>query len=76
MNLVIKIVNSILSKPLYHREFKEVLREMETEYSNLRLHNNVRWLSKGKVLKRFALCSNEINIFLNEKGNHPELEND
>ena len=29
------------------------------------------------MLKRFALCLNEINTFLNEKGsNHPELEND
>ena len=30
MNLVIKIVNSILSKALYHRQFKEFLNEMET----------------------------------------------
>ena len=76
MNLVIEIVNSILSKALYHRQFKEFLNEMETQYSDLLLHNKVRWLSKGKVLKRFALCLNEINTFLNEKDiNHPELEN-
>ncbi|GFV75056.1 general transcription factor II-I repeat domain-containing protein 2A [Trichonephila clavipes] len=75
MTLVIKIVNSILSKALYHRQFKE-LNEMETQYSDLRLHNKVRWLSNGKVLKCFALCLNEINTFLNVKGiNHPELEN-
>ncbi|XP_023240003.1 general transcription factor II-I repeat domain-containing protein 2A-like [Centruroides sculpturatus] len=77
MNLVIKIVNSILSKALYHRQFTEFLNEMETQYSDLLLHNKVQWLSKGKVLKRFALCLNKINTFLNEKGiNHPELEND
>ncbi|KAL7633919.1 UNVERIFIED_CONTAM: hypothetical protein RMT77_015880 [Armadillidium vulgare] len=78
MNLVIKIVNSILSKALYHRQFKEFLNEMETtQYSDLLLHIKVRWLYKGKVLKRFALCLNEINSFLNEKSiNHSELEND
>ncbi|KAL7632845.1 UNVERIFIED_CONTAM: hypothetical protein RMT77_016842 [Armadillidium vulgare] len=43
MNLVIKIVNSILSKALYHRQFKEFLNEMETtQYSDLLLHNKVR----------------------------------
>ncbi|GFX53699.1 general transcription factor II-I repeat domain-containing protein 2A [Trichonephila clavipes] len=32
--------------------------------------------ARSKVLKRFVLCLNEINTFLNEKGiNHPELEN-
>ncbi|GFX51949.1 general transcription factor II-I repeat domain-containing protein 2 [Trichonephila clavipes] len=45
MNLVIKIVNSISSKALYHRQFKEFLNEMETQYFDL-LHNKVRWLSK------------------------------
>ncbi|GFV42065.1 general transcription factor II-I repeat domain-containing protein 2A [Trichonephila clavipes] len=59
MNLVIKIVNSVLSKTLYHRQFNEFLNEMETQYSDLLLHNKVRWLSKGKVLKRFALCLNK-----------------
>ncbi|GFU88899.1 general transcription factor II-I repeat domain-containing protein 2B [Trichonephila clavipes] len=50
---------------------------METQYSDILLHNKVRWLSKGKALKHFALYLNEINTFLNEKGiNHPELEHD
>ncbi|GFT03825.1 general transcription factor II-I repeat domain-containing protein 2 [Trichonephila clavipes] len=29
---------------LYNRRFKEFLNEMETQYSNLLLHNQVRWL--------------------------------
>lgn len=77
MNLVIKIVNNIFSKALHHRQFKEFSNEMETQYFDLLLHSKVRWLSKSKVLKRFALCLNEINTFLNEKGiDHPELENE
>ena len=78
MNLVIKIVNRILSKVLYHCQFKEFLNEMDTQHSDLLLHNTVQWLSKGEVMKCFTLCLNEINTFLNEKGiNHPpELQND
>ena len=34
MNLAIKIVNRILSKAPYHRQFKEFLNEMETQYSD------------------------------------------
>ncbi|GFX29947.1 general transcription factor II-I repeat domain-containing protein 2A [Trichonephila clavipes] len=66
MNLVIKTVNSILSKALYYRQFTEILNELETQYSDL-LHNKVRWLSKRKVLKRFSLCLNKINTFLTMK---------
>ncbi|XP_039312743.1 uncharacterized protein LOC120359413 [Solenopsis invicta] len=49
MNLLIKIVNSILSKALYHRQFKEFLNKMEAQYSDLLLHNKVRWLSKEDI---------------------------
>lgn len=75
ISLVIKIVKSILSKALY--QFEELLNEMKTQYSDLLLHNKARWLSKGKTLKRFALCLYEINTFQNEKCiNHFELKSD
>ena len=77
MNLVIKTINSILAKALYHRQFKEFFEEIESQYSDLILHNKVRWLSRGKVLKRFASCLSEITKFFNEKGIvHPELKDD
>lgn len=77
MNMVIKITNSILAKPLYHRQFKEFLNEMDNEYIDLLLHNKVRWLSRGNVLKRFVMCLEGIKSFLSEKGvNHQELEED
>ena len=55
MNLEIKTVNSILSKALYYRQFKEFLNEMETQYSDL-LYNKVQWLSNGKVLETFCFA--------------------
>ncbi|GBN49229.1 General transcription factor II-I repeat domain-containing protein 2A [Araneus ventricosus] len=77
MNLVIKIINSILAKALYHRQFKDFFEEIDSQFSDLLLHNKVRWLSRGNVLQRFALCFSEIKTVLNEKSiDHPELEED
>ncbi|KAH0808349.1 hypothetical protein GEV33_014442 [Tenebrio molitor] len=39
MELVIKIINSIIAKALNHRQFKEFLVEVESEYADLLLHN-------------------------------------
>ncbi|GBN63915.1 hypothetical protein AVEN_135853-1 [Araneus ventricosus] len=75
MNLVIKIINSILAKVIYHCQFKDFLEEIDSQISDLLLQNKVRWLSTGNVLQRFALCLSEIKALLNEKSiDHPELE--
>uniref|UniRef100_A0A8C5PAV1 HAT C-terminal dimerisation domain-containing protein n=1 Tax=Leptobrachium leishanense TaxID=445787 RepID=A0A8C5PAV1_9ANUR len=72
MELVIKMINSIVAKALHHRQFKEFLVEMESEYADL-----LGWLSRGNVLKRFASLLSEIKAFFLEKGVHyPELTND
>ncbi|GBO27302.1 hypothetical protein AVEN_275120-1 [Araneus ventricosus] len=77
MDLVIKIINSILAKALYHRQFKDFLEEIDIEFSDLLLHNKVQWLSRDNVLQRFALFLSEIKTFFNEKCiGHPELEED
>ncbi|GFX10699.1 general transcription factor II-I repeat domain-containing protein 2A [Trichonephila clavipes] len=68
MELVIIIINAILAKALNHRQFKEFLFEMETKYSDILLHNKIRWLSRGNVLKRFASLFLEIKAFHLEKG--------
>ncbi|GFW39364.1 general transcription factor II-I repeat domain-containing protein 2A [Trichonephila clavipes] len=77
MEIVITITNSILAKALNHRQFKEFLFEMESEYADLLHHNKVRWLSRRNVLKRFSSLFLEIKAFLLEKGVHyPELTDD
>ncbi|KAB0801736.1 hypothetical protein PPYR_03922 [Photinus pyralis] len=50
MNLVIKIINSILGKALYHRQFKDFLEEIDSQLSDLLLHNKGRWFSRGKSI--------------------------
>ncbi|XP_036275872.1 general transcription factor II-I repeat domain-containing protein 2A isoform X2 [Pipistrellus kuhlii] len=77
MELVINMINSIIAKAPNHCQFKEFLVEMESEYPDLLLHNKVRWISRGNVLKHFASLLTEIKAFLLEKGVHyPELMND
>ncbi|GBM13251.1 hypothetical protein AVEN_214950-1 [Araneus ventricosus] len=61
---------SILEKALYHRQFKDFLEEINSQFSDLLLHNKVRCLSRGNVLQHFALCLSEIKTFLNEKKKH------
>ena len=46
MNIVIQIVNKIMSKGLNHRQFRALFDEIESTYSDLLLHNIVRWLSR------------------------------
>ena len=54
MTTVVKIVKILVSNSLLvHRQFNKIL---ESEYGDLQLHNNVRWLSHGEVLSRFACC--------------------
>ncbi|KAM3838578.1 general transcription factor II-I repeat domain-containing protein 2A-like [Vipera latastei] len=75
MNLVIQIVNKIMAQGLNHRQFRLLLEEVESTYSDLLLHNKVRWLSRGEVLKRFAACLEEVKTYLGSKGlTYPELE--
>lgn len=75
MNVVIQIVNKIMAKGLNHRQFRALLDEVESTYSDLLLYNRVWWLSRGEVLKRFAACLEEMKTFMSSKGlSFPELE--
>lgn len=42
------------------------------------MYDNVRWLSRGKVLERFVEYFEEIKVFLGDKdlGNFPQLNDD
>lgn len=65
---------------LQHRQFKSVL-EIDTQFDDLLLHNNVRRLSKGNVLQRYFELLNLIKLFLLESTysaikNHLKFIND
>ncbi|RXN32926.1 SCAN domain-containing 3-like isoform X2 [Labeo rohita] len=52
------------SSSYQHRMLREFLREVDADADDLLLHNNVRWLSKGRVLSRFWSIRREVASFL------------
>ena len=64
---VTKIVNYIIARALNFRQFQALLGEVKAKYDTLLMYNNVRWLSRGRVLERFVACLNEIRLFMYEK---------
>lgn len=69
LSIVIKTVNFIRSRALNHRLFKTLCQEMSAEHEVLLYHTEVRWLSRGQVLKRIFMLKTELSLFLEEKGN-------
>lgn len=74
MATVVKTVNFIRSRGLNHRQFQMLLEELKTQHRDLPYHTEVRWLSRGAVLKRFFELRQEIELFMHNKGREmPEL---
>lgn len=68
MNTMMKLVNFLrASSALQHRLLRSLLMEVNAKFDNLLLHNNIRWLSKGKVLERFWAIRNELQLFLSQQ---------
>uniref|UniRef100_A0A3Q3EAD9 HAT C-terminal dimerisation domain-containing protein n=1 Tax=Labrus bergylta TaxID=56723 RepID=A0A3Q3EAD9_9LABR len=62
---VMATINFIHStSSLHHRLFRKLLSNMSAEHRDLLLHNDVRWLSKGKALERCCDLNEEIATFL------------
>ncbi|XP_058026529.1 general transcription factor II-I repeat domain-containing protein 2-like [Ahaetulla prasina] len=71
---VTKMVNYIMAHALNFPQFKALLDEVQAQYNCLLMYNNVRWLSRGRVLERFVASLDEIRLFMNENGQeYPQL---
>jgi hypothetical protein len=53
MKLVVKIINQVRAHALQRRLFKALTDELNYQYGDLLLHTEIRWLSEGRVLRRF-----------------------
>lgn len=67
MTVVIATVNFIRARGLNHRQFKELLRDIEADYGDVVYYCEVRWLSRAKVLHRFYGLRDEIALFMEMK---------
>ncbi|XP_042227387.1 protein ZBED8-like [Homarus americanus] len=63
----VKVVNFIRARAVNHRVFKRFCQEMGAEYEVLLYHTEVRWLSRGQILKRLIELRAEVSLFLKEK---------
>lgn len=73
---VVKIINYIRSRSLNHRQFTTFLKDIGCEHSDILYHSHIRWLSCGRVLKRFWELRHEIKLFLETKNQDTSLFND
>ena len=64
MNVVTKLINLISVRGLNKRKFQQLLSAVDSIHGGLLMYNNVRWLSRGKVLQRFVECLDEVILFL------------
>lgn len=76
-DFIVKLVNYIRSRGLNHRQFKNLLQDLDSEYKDVIYHNQVRWLSLGTVLHRVWAIKDDIILFLEMKNNKdfPQLAN-
>ena len=75
MQVVVKIVNYILSQGLNHRDFRSLMEELNAEHPDVKYFCDVRWLSRGATLQRFYDLLEEIDMFLAMKDQHyPQLK--
>ncbi|KFM80830.1 hypothetical protein X975_19176, partial [Stegodyphus mimosarum] len=64
-----KVCNNFIrggNRSLTLRKLKTFLDKLETEYGDLLLHSNVRWLRAGKCSRRFFTLRKEVHLFLTE----------
>ena len=70
MENIMKLVNFLRStSALQHRLLRNFLSVNDASYKDLLVQNNVRWLSRGRVLKRFWSIRKEVMTFLEDNNN-------
>ncbi|XP_072769214.1 general transcription factor II-I repeat domain-containing protein 2-like [Nerophis lumbriciformis] len=72
MDVAMKIACSIRARSLQRWLFRAHLEKADCDHSELLLHTDVRWLSRGKFLQRFRELCPEIKEFFRVTAGHAE----
>ena len=67
MKNVVSAVNFVKASALNSRLFSKLCSELDASNNVLLFHTDVRWLSRGKVLKRVFDLRDELKTFFNQK---------
>ncbi|GFS99701.1 general transcription factor II-I repeat domain-containing protein 2A [Nephila pilipes] len=51
---VMKLVNTLLSRGLTHRQFRDFLQSVQSEYSDVLYYTKIRWFNAGCVSSEFG----------------------
>lgn len=68
MSTVVSCINFVKSRGFNSHQFKELLTDLDSEY-DLVYHCEVLWLSLGTMLMRFYELRDEVEQFMEMKGN-------
>ncbi|GBN87367.1 General transcription factor II-I repeat domain-containing protein 2 [Araneus ventricosus] len=74
LDAVVKLVNAIRSRGLTHRQFRDFLQSVQSEYSDVLYYTKVRWLSAGCVFERVWQLKDDIVSFFHENQCSAECE--
>jgi len=67
MKPVVKAINYIRFRALFHCQFQQFLKEIDAEYGDVVYYTDVRWLSRGSAPMCFYSLRQQIGEFLAEK---------
>ncbi|KAM4696055.1 zinc finger BED domain-containing protein 5-like [Rhinophrynus dorsalis] len=73
MKSVVSAVNYVKASALNSRLFSKLCNELDSSNNVLLFHTDVRWLSRGKVLKRVFDLRDELKMFFHQKAK-PQFE--
>ncbi|GBN34882.1 General transcription factor II-I repeat domain-containing protein 2 [Araneus ventricosus] len=74
LDAVVKLVNTIRSRGHTHRQFRDFLQSVQSEYSDVLYYTKVRWLSAGCVFERVGQLKDDIVSFFHDKQCSAECE--